>query len=311
MSLREIIEKKNKQLRSIPENFLSDIEKTEKEVYTKLLTLINRLQTGSDGRILITKSNISIAADIASEIKSIVLNGEYIAAIVNLTKDIDRQAVLTDKYFAKAFGSVFKESDVANAVLEQSKKAAIDILTTSVPDNFKNEISGLLNDAVSSGTSITDLTNQIKDYSITSENNESKLYKYASETAHDATAYSDRAYTNIIGEELDAEWYLYSGTEQENSRCFCEERKGKYFHFKEIEAFGRGEDIGDCKVGTHWQGADPNTNEQTIFIVAGGFSCIDSILPVSVSVVPIDVIQRAIDKGYYEPSEKEAELLGL
>lgn len=311
MSLREIIERKNKQLRSIPQNFLSDVEKTEKEVYTKLLTLISRLKTGSDGRILITKANISIAADISDKIKAIVLNGEYIAAIVNLTKDIDGQAILTDSYFAKAFGSVFKESDIANAVLEQSKKAAIDILTTSVPDNFKNEISGLLNDAVSSGTSITDLTNQIKDYSITSKDNESKLYKYASETAHDATAYSDRAYTNIIAEELEFEFYLWSGTEQENSRCFCEQRKGNYYHYKEIEAWARGEDIGDCKVGNLWQGADPNTNEQTIFIAAGGFGCIDSILPVSVSVVPKDVIQRAIDKGYYSPSEKEMEFLGV
>lgn len=311
MSLREIIEKKNKQFRSIPENFLSDVEKTEKEVYAKLLALINRLKTSKDGRILITKANISIAADIAEEIKSIVLNDEYIAAIINLTKDIDSQAILTDSYFAKAFGAAFAESEVANALLEQSKKAAIDILTTSVPDNFKNEISGLLNDAVSSGTSITDLQNQIKDYSITSEDKASKLYKYASETAHDAVAYSDRAYTNIIAEELEPEFYLWSGTEQENSRCFCEERKGKYFHFKEIEAWGRGEDIGACKQGTHWQGADPNTNEQTIFIVGGGFGCIDSILPVSVSVVPKDVIQRAIDKGYYQPSEKEAELLGI
>lgn len=311
MSLREIIEKKNKQLRSIPENFLSDVEKTEKEVYARLLTLINRLKTGRDGRILITKSNISIAADIAEEIKSIVLNGEYIAAIINLTKDIDSQAILTDSYFAKAFGSAFSESEIANAVLEQSKKAAIDVLTTSVPDNFKNEISGLLNDAVSSGTSITDLQNQIKDYSITSEDNTSKLYKYASETAHDAVAYSDRAYTNINAENLEFEFYLWSGTEQENSRCFCAERKGKYFHFKEIEAWGRGEDIGACKQGTHWQGADPNTNEQTIFIVAGGFGCVDSILPVSAAIVPEADINRAIDKGYYEPSEKEMELLGL
>lgn len=311
MSLREIIEKKNKQLQTIPENFLTDVEKTEKEVYAKLLSQVSRLKTGKDGRILITKANISIAADIAQEIKSIVLNDEYIAAIINLTKDIDSQAVLTDSYFTKAFGAAFNESDVANAVLEQSKKAAIEVLTTSVPDNFKNEISDLLNDAVSSGTSITDLQNQIKDYSITSEDNESKLYKYASETAHDAVAYSDRAYTNIIAEELEPEFYLWSGTEQENSRCFCEERKGKYYHYKEIEAWGRGEDIGACKQGTHWQGADPNTNEQTIFIVAGGFGCIDSILPVSVSVVPKDVIQRAIDKGYYQPSEREAELLGV
>lgn len=311
MSLREIIEKKNKQLRSIPENFLSDVEKTEKEVYAKLLTQISRLKTSKDGRILITKSNISIAADIAEEIKSIVLNGEYIAAIINLTKDIDSQAVLTDDYFTKAFGAAFKESEVANAALEASKKASIEALTNSVPDNFKTEISGLLNDAVSSGTSITDLQNQIKDYSITSKENESKLYKYASETAHDAVAYSDRAYTNIISEELEPEFYLWSGTEQENSRCFCEERKGKYFHFREIEAWGRGEDIGACKQGTHWQGADPNTNEQTIFIVAGGFSCIDSILPVSAAVVPREVIERNIANGNYNPSEKEMELLGV
>lgn len=117
------------------------------------------------------------------------------------------------------------------------------------------------------------------------------LANYASQVAYDAISQGDRAYSNAIAEEGKYEWYLYSGTDQENSRPFCEERKGKYFHFKEIEAWA----------DLNWQGKADGTNAQTIFILAGGYRCIDSILPVSIAVVPEEVIQRNIQNGNYNP----------
>lgn len=301
MTLKEIIREKENNLNKIPDELLTNIQKSEKEIYGKLITLLDKLRRDSEGRIIISKANIAVASEIENELKTIVLTKDYLDSLRKFASGFDEQAEWNDKFFAKVFDG-FKTSTTADAFLESAKKTALnELLGAPMEASFTAPIADIINTSVSSGTSWVDLSNQIKDYVLGAGDESGKLTKYASQIAYDSFAYSDRSYTNIIAEENDAIWYLYSGTEQENSRCFCDERKGKFFHRKEIEAFGRGENLGACKVGTHWQGADKNTNEQTIFIYAGGHKCIDSILPVSIAIVPQDVIERNIANGNYTP----------
>lgn len=291
MTLKEIIREKEMNLNKIPDELLTNIQKSEKEIYGKLITLLDKLKRDSEGRILISKMNIAIAAEIENEIKTIVLTKDYLDSLRQFANGFDEQAEWNDKYFSKVF-SDFKTSTTADAILESSKKSALnELIGAPMEANFIAPVADIINTSVSSGSSWVDLSNQIKDYVLGAGDESGKLTHYASQIAHDAFAYSDRAYTNIIAEENDAEWYLYSGTEQQNSRPFCDERKGKYFHYKEIEAWA----------GLNWQGKAEGTNEQTIFILAGGYRCIDSILPVSIAIVPQDVIDRNIANGNYTP----------
>jgi len=98
----------------------------------------------------------------------------------------------------------------------------------------------------------------------------------------------------------DGEWYFYQGGELPTTRCFCEARVQKYFYYKQIEAFGRGEDLGECRSGDLWAGANRNTNEQSIFLFAGGWNCGHSWILTSIFDVPKEVVQNAIDKFGYE-----------
>lgn len=305
MTLKQIIQEKEKNLNKIPDKLLTQIQKSERDIYARIVSLIGQLKQDSDGKIFFTgaagKKNQAIAADITNELKTVLTDKEYLNALKEFVGGMDAQAVANDKYFAKVFKG-FKTSATADALLERAKTAALNqLLGAPVEASFITPVSEIIDTAVSSGSSWIDLSNQIKEFVLGNEEVDGKLMQHANNVAYDSFAFSDRAYTNVIAEENEAEWYLWSGTEQENSRCFCEERKGKYFHYKEIEAWGRGEDIGACKSGTHWKGADANTNEQTIFIVAGGHRCIDSILPVSIAVIPQDVIDRNISSGNYVP----------
>lgn len=311
LTLQELIEEKEKNLNRIPDKLLTDIQKSEKEIYGKIISLLDKLKRDSSGNIEISKANIAIAADITNELKIILNTKSYLKSLREFANGFDTQAEFNDDYFRKVFKG-FKTSVTADALLQKAKKAALDqLLGAPAEASFITPVAGIVDTAVSSGVPWTDLSNQIKDFVLGADGDNGKLAQHASQVAYDSFAFSDRAYTNIISETLDSKWRLWSGSQLETSRCFCEERKGKYFHVEEIRAWGRGEDIGACKSGTHWQGADANTNEQTIFIVAGGYRCIDSILPVSVSVVPLEDIQRNIDNGNYEPTEKEIEMLGL
>lgn len=291
MTLKEIIKEKEKNLNKIPDALLTNIQKSEKEIYGKLITLLDKLRRDNEARIIISKANIAIASEIENELKTIVLTKDYLDSLRTFANGFDEQAEWNDKFFSKVFDD-FKTSTTADAFLESAKKTALnELLGAPMEASFTAPIADIINTSVSSGTSWVDLSNQIKDYVLGEGDESGKLSQYASQIAYDSFAQSDRAYTNIIAEENDAEWYLYSGTEQENSRPFCDERKGKYFHYKEIEDWA----------SLDWQGKADGTNEQTIFILAGGYRCIDSILPVSIAIVPQDVIERNIANGNYTP----------
>jgi hypothetical protein len=90
---------------------------------------------------------------------------------------------------------------------------------------------------------------------------------------------------------LGLEFYLFSGSPLDKSRPWCLDRKGQYFHEKEIESWAN-ED---------WKGKNPLTTKSSIFILVGGFNCTDQLIPVHISIVPKDELQRAIDLGFYIP----------
>jgi hypothetical protein len=86
------------------------------------------------------------------------------------------------------------------------------------------------------------------------------------------------------------QFVVYSGGLIKDSREFCVERAGNYYHKREVELWAKEE----------WQGKRPDTTESTIFIYAGGFRCQHMIIYVSEFSVPNDVIERAKLAGYYE-----------
>ena len=78
-------------------------------------------------------------------------------------------------------------------------------------------------------------------------------------------------------------------THLDDSREFCVERAGNYYHKDEVSAWAN----------LDWQGKRRGTTESTIFIYAGGYRCLHQIIYVSELVVPDEVVRRAKTKGIY------------
>lgn len=312
---KSLIKKKNKRLKEVPEEFLSSVEKYQKKLFINVLALLDNIKRGSDGRIIFSSedlSNLAAIQSIEQGIKSALLSGDYLKAVDSFAQEFNEQANLTNKYFRDIF-KTFERSAAADAVLTTAKENAVTLLIGEPLDtNFLLPIKSLLEDSVQSGASWADTVQTIRDYVEGTEDADGRLLKYSKQIAHDEFSISDRSVTNIIAEEVEAEWYFYSGGEVLATRCFCDERNGQYFHYKEIESWGNGQNLDKCDLGDGtWAGEREGTNAQTIFVFAGGYNCEHSINPVSVFDVPMEVIRRNIDNGNYEPSEKEAELLGI
>jgi hypothetical protein len=310
MTLKQILKEKNDRLESVPEALLTVVERTQKKLFAKLVSFVDQLER--DGAQLISSSdNFFKITAIIDQFKDAIFQSEYVDAVKSFAKEFDAQKKVNDKYFQKGFGD-FDKVDIAQSLVKKAKADAVNALLSSpLDDNFLKPLENLLIDSVATGAGWRETLDAIQKFTTGDEDKDGKLLQYSKQIAHDDFAFSDRAYSNAVADELDVEWYFYSGGEIPTSRCFCIERHEQYFHHKEIEAWGRGENLGECKSGDLWAGAVSETNAQTIFIYAGGFNCGHSIMPVSVFDVPKEVIQRNIDNGNYDPTEAESEMLGV
>lgn len=310
-SLLKIIAEKNARLENIPLEFQSNVERLQRRIFNRIIELIGQLET-EGGSIKRSEANLLRVEMINSELKNVLNGREYTSAVREFTNEFEVQKNVNDKYFKQAFKQEFNQVRIANQLVINSQRNAFELLAGAPAEqNFITPIKSQLENAVSSKASFQDTIKGIRELVEGNEEVDGRLLRYSKQVSWDAFSISDSAYTNAIAEDLDIEWFLYSGGLVKDSRCFCEERNGKYFHYKEIEAWGRMENLGVCNTGDGWAGMRKGTNESTIFLVKGGYGCKHSFSPVSIGIVPRSVIDRNIANGNFEPSEFEIEEFGL
>lgn len=300
-SLKQIIEEKLKRLESVPDAFAKKLTRVETAYLKAVYVLLSQLEQ-ADGQILLNRRNLELLSEIEVALKEVFLTRtDYISIVNDYIKEFDKQAIINNSYFAKAF----KEKqipDIAKEVLRRKKENTLNLLLGEKLDvDFINPLREQIDMAVTSKASYSETLNAIQDIITGNAEIDSKLATYAKQITHDSFAISDRAYTKIVSDEIGAEWFNWAGTTISTSRTICLENHNKYFHKKEIEAMAVRE----------WGGKMPGTNAQTIFETVGGFNCRHSLLPSSIFIVPKEVVQRAISKGFYEPSKFESGEIGL
>lgn len=310
MTIKEILKEKTSRLNSVPEEFLTKVEKSQKQIFSKLIELTSGFER-VDGKIVPNIKNLRLADSINAQLSEVLFGSDYLEAVKQFASEFDTQKEVNDKYFKKAFPD-FTTSEIADKILSQSKKTAVEALAGStVQSGFLEPLKEQINIIVQSGSSWQDAVQQLRLYAEGDDEVDGKLLKYSKEIATDAIATSDRAYTSAVADDLESEWFLYAGDIIPTSRCFCIERHNKYFYYKEIESWGRMENLGECNIGDGWAGMNETTNESNIFILAGGWYCNHSIMPVTIDQVPKEVIQDAIDRFGFNPSAFEREELGI
>jgi hypothetical protein len=315
MSKKEITKLLKKRISTIDNaslKFISKVDKTQKEILKVALELVGELDT-QGGRILTTKNNLKLIAEIEANLKKAFSKSDYIDGVDELIKDLDTTKAITESYFSAEFGKFTKAN--ANAVYAAKRKETVELLmgTSAIDQNFFKPIAATLVDSVVSQSTYKELITNIKTTVTGNSAVDGKLHRYARQIASDTFSTTERAYTKTLGQDIGAVFYRYLGGLLDTTRCFCEQRNGNYYHVAEIGAWGSG-DTGvsvdeDC--GFPWAGMYIGTNESTIFTWLGGYNCRHSIIPVSIFSVPREVIIRAIENNYLKLTESERILLNL
>lgn len=300
MTFDQLLKDKNDRLLSIPAELQTAVEKQQSEVLNGVIGKLSKLDL-KDGQIKINSKNIKAVAEISDELKKVFLNDEYIKAVKEFSKEFEVQATLNSKIIEKGFGETV-DPVASESYIQIAKRSAVDALTGSpIDSNFIKPVQGLLEQAVVNGASINETINSIRTFVEGSKDVDGKILKYVKQITNDSFAIADRSYTSILSDFLDNDWFYFSGSEVDNTRCFCEQRVGKYFHHKEIESWANGDNLGECNIGGgKWAGEIPGTNEKTIYSYLGGYNCMHSLIPVSEAVVPDSDIERARNLGFIE-----------
>lgn len=296
----DLIKEKIKRLDDVPLKLQTVLDKKQKTILNDLLSKINDL-TVKNGAYEITPENLKTVAAISDELKQALLSPEYLKAVKEFASEFDKQAVLNSKIIKDSFGAV-DNPIAAEVYITIAKKSAIESLVGAPMDaNFIKPIQGLLESAVVNGATIQDTYNSIKDFVEGGEGQDGKLLRYAKQITNDSFSISDRSYTSIVSDYLDNEWFYFSGSIVKLTRCFCKERVGHFYHYKEIEAWANGENLGNCDLGDgNWAGEIQGTNAATIYSYLGGYNCLHFLVPVSEAVVDDSDIERARSFGYID-----------
>lgn len=298
-SFETLLKEKNARLHAIPLKLQTVIEKQQQSIIDDILSQLNRLTT-VDGKLKISSANLKEIAKISDELKSIFLNEDYLKAVKEFSMEFSEQATINVVLIKKGFGEIINPI-VSQTYIDLAKKSAIEALTGAPIDTqFIKPIQSLLETSVSSGSSFKETMQGIRSFVEGSEGDNSKILRYAKQITNDSFAIADRSYTSIVSDALDAEWFYYSGSEVEKTRCFCKERVGHFFHYKEVESWGEKNNLGDCDTGNGWAGMIDGTNSSTIYSYLGGWNCLHSLMPVSIEIVPDEDLQHARNLNFID-----------
>lgn len=266
-------------------------------IYNRIIGILKGLELDAEGYIKQSSVNRKILREAENVFDEIIGRGTYQSAVTDHLKLIPKLDNLNTEYF-RTVSDAFSPNK--NFIKELQKQVIRDVntnlLNEGVIAQVKTPLNSILNQNVNSGGFFSGFQDQLKNYIKGNDQIEGRLLRYSTTYTADTLFNYSRSWQEAVTADLGLEFYLYSGgltgkgKKSAGSREFCIERVGNYYHRKEIESWA----------SLTWQGKNPLTTKSSIFTFAGGFNCKHSLIPVSVLIVPKDVVERAISEGYYK-----------
>jgi hypothetical protein len=292
MSAHELASRVEELIISANKVYEGRILRIQDQLYSRVLNILKDLELDNDGFVKQTSANRSILRNAQSEFDEFINNSTYQSALEDHLKIVNKIDVINSDYFTELDTS-FKPNRAFIASLQKNVISDLNslILQDGLQAQVKLPLNEILNRNINTGGNFSGFVEEIRLFIKGGPEIEGTMVRYARTIVKDTLFNYSRAYQDSITEDLGLEFYVYSGGLMDKSREFCIERSGEYFHYEEVQEWADKE----------WAGKRKGTTTSSIFIFAGGWNCSHSLIPVDISAVPQDVIDRATKKGFYRP----------
>lgn len=311
----KLLQQKNERLDSVPNKLSERVIRAQKELLYEVRLLLEQFERNGD-YITTSAQNIRLVNELKDKLQQLLYRSEYAKAIREFAQEIDKQADINSAFYKASVS--YSESAITAALIDSAKKTAVDTLLGGAMDSvFYAPVVDAINQAVSTNAGFTEtvkaLEIAIEGGEVNGAKVDGRLERYVKQIASDSFAITDRTYNNQVSDELELEFFRYTGGLLETSREFCIARNGNYYHEKEIETWidGGGDDESNPEPNVEWPGQYRGTNSSTIYSVCGGYNCKHTLMPVPIEGVPVDVIRRNMESGNIKLSDKQREILGV
>lgn len=276
------------------DDYLKIIAGLEEKLYTALSRTLHDLEIDSEGYIKQNAANRKIIQLAEADFNNTILSRSYEAALQNYVAVIPE----IDKLNARYFTEVSKNYVQNKIYLKNLRASTLETLETlilreGVDVNIKLQIMDIVSNGINTGSSYNGLVKEVREF-VKGDANGGRLMAYVKTLTKDAMFNYSRAYQQSIVTQIKFDFYLFSGGLQHTSRSFCLDRSDKFFSQKEIESWA----------SLDWPGKRKGTTESSIFIYCGGYNCTHSLIPVDVSVVPKEDVDRAVELGFIKQANK-------
>lgn len=303
----------NDKIESEVTKFLAGVDKSESGIFNRMLSIVKELETNPDGSIKQTVKNLKLLASVRKTIENEVITDAYIKRVGTLNNQFPAIAQLNNGYFKGIEAAFNPNKELFKEIVKNSiASTSASLLDSGIDENVINPIVRIVDDSVTSGSTFSDMVDELRLVIKGDEERLGQLRRYSQQITQDALNQFNASYNETIARDLDLEWYFYSGGRRKTSRPFCKKYAGRYFHKKEVEDFGKRIDLdgtGLCGGSTKTNlctGRIKGTNSSNIFRYRGGYNCKHIYKPTLIDSVPKRVVTRNIEKGYFEPELVEA-----
>jgi hypothetical protein len=288
-----------KEIQSTIDKFNTSIPAIQQQVFDEIVNISKDLET--DGKNIKTSvKNLKLLARIKTKIEKIIYSKEYETQLKDYLKAYNTITTLQNDYF-KEVDNKFKPTALSAEIKSQSVQSTIESLgRAGIVNNVSQRILDNIRNNIVSGSTFTQFNNSLRELVLDTDSGQGLLVRYTKQISTDAINQYSANYTQAAVSDLGLEWFQYTGTLIETSRCFCEALvKKRYVHKSELPKIVKGDfkefKEADCELNQNTglpQGMVAGTTASNFPIYRGGYNCGHQLIAVSKASVPKDLVAK-------------------
>lgn len=272
--------------------------KEQKKIYDEVITLAKDLDTDALGRVRQSIANLKRLTLIKAKLAALSKDKEWVSGIGKFLQYFGTLQKQQNAYFSAHFpqATLSKSAKEKNELMRQ---LAIQNTTEALMgDGLKANVTDKLNDillrAVTTNAKFADLQEELRAHLMGQNGGQGAFARYATTYATTALSQFTGQQNKLLSEDLDTEWFMYTGSNKETTRELCEQlTKKKYIHKSEIPTILTGRiDEYQCdiyeKTGLPY-GMIAGTTPDNFQCNCGGWNCRHQLVPVADAVVPANL----------------------
>lgn len=267
----------------------------QKKIYDEVITLAKDLDLDAQGKVKQSIANLKRLTEIKARLAALSKDKEWVAGISGFAKYFGVLQQQQNAYYTDHFPSLTlsKSAKQKHALMKQLavQNTMEALMGSGLKANVTDKLNDILLRAVTTNAKFADLQEELRAHLLGKDGGQGAFSRYATTYATTALSQFTGQNNKLLTDDLDCEWFMYTGSNKETTREFCEKlTEKKYIHRSEIPTILTGRiDDHQCaiyeKTGLPY-GMIEGTTADNFQCNCGGWNCRHQLVPVADAVVP-------------------------